>query len=150
MGDVFRRALAGALDKDEWTDETPGGLRRLLTHIANQLLVDLERHHGAQMRSGNEVSLDGGQGAEAGRDLPASMVTQTQEAVHRELLELGRRTLSEREWAVFELVHVGGMEPAEVAAELNETDAAVRGVLFRARQKLVAMLAREQGPGSAP
>lgn len=151
VGDVFRRALNGPLAQAEWRDETPGGLKKLLAHIARGVIVDLARYHGAGVRGERVVSLDpktgGGDGAgPAVRSFDAS---QSSEASYRELLALGHEVLSEREWELFEAVFVQGRSAAEVARSHGATPEAVRGVLFRARQKLIARLAEGEGEEGA-
>ena len=67
----------------------------------------------------------------------------------RHLWELARQVLNERQFTALWLYYVEGMPVSGVAEVLKCTPAAVKMILYRARQRLVAPLMKQRNDGSA-
>jgi len=138
VDEVFLRALSSGLLR-RWADPGSGTLRKALFQITTRVLADTYRRHGT-IKRGVGVEPEGA--AELALDAaPSEDPTPTSEVRNADMIEICRRALTEREWRVFELRHVRGLEAGEVAAELGETPAAIRGVWRRARIKAAVALA---------
>ncbi len=141
--EVFVRALACDF-LTRFEDRGRGSLLAALARILDRVMVDECRRRGALKRGANAACLtldeedDGSPSMSVDRASPDP--TPTSLARARELLDLCRRHLDRREAEVWQFIEVEGLSPAEAAARLGETPAAVRGVLFRARAKLVKVL----------
>ena len=148
VDEVFLRALSsGFLERFE--DRGRGSLGRALFTILDRTLADACRRYGSLKRQANAgtLSLDG---EDAGGRIPdhASRLasedpTPTSAARAAELIELCERLLDVREWEFWRLAEVEGLDSPDIARRCGVSDSAVRGVLFRARAKLVRALREE-------
>ncbi len=143
VGEVFRRAFASNLFV-EFEDRGPGSLAAALGKVLDFALNDVLRRANAIKRGANvrTVSCDGGDDGEtsSASAIPARDPTPTSNARVNELIELCRGHLDDREWRAWSRVELEGLDVAMVAAELGVTPSAVRGILFRARTKLMKVL----------
>jgi len=153
VGEVWLRFYsAGSFAAFE--DRGPGSLRRFLGIVLDRTMVDMVRRARAHKRTGDgrHVPLEEtGPGTDAPRErcgLVSKDPTPTSRARESEMAELCRRELDEREGEVWRQVEIEGCSSVEVAARLGLTPAAVRGVLFRARAKLIRALEKRNRPGS--
>ena len=148
VDEVLLRALSSGLLTDRFQDRGRGSLRKMLSRVLDRVLLDGCRRHGAAKRGEGrrDASLDApAEGSdEAGSGLPEPVLsgepTPTSNARASELIELCRRHLNDREWSVWSLIEVEGLDPGAAAERLDESPASVRGVLFRARAKLLKLL----------
>jgi len=137
------RALSSGL-VERFRDRGPGSLRNLLFRVLDRTLLDALRRQRTRKRSANVASLSGDEG-DAGC-LPArSLVdarepTPTSSARAREWIEHCRRVLPAREWEIWSLVEVEGHSPQEAAALHGIGGNAARGLLLRARARLIREL----------
>jgi RNA polymerase sigma factor (sigma-70 family) len=117
--------------------------------IADNTLIELLRRKNARKRG------DGEEGEPLGEHcvhqavvkpgLPAAE-TPTSSARVAEIHELAREALTDREYTAWELVEMRGYSPAEAGLALDESSgSAVRGLLKRARRKMVLRLTEEKG-----
>ncbi len=147
VGEVFLRALSSGVLQD-LDDRGRGSLARLLFKMLDDVAVDTYRRHGTEKRGGGRLpsSYDGGdENTPTGHGQPsmASLdTTPTAKVRAGELLERCRKVLDEREWQVWQLSEVEDCTSIEIADRLSTTDSAVRGVLRRARRKLLMKLAQ--------
>ena len=148
--EVLWRALSsGMLSRFE--DRGPGSLEAALSTILDRTLVDFGRRYGAMKRGADQVSGSLDQAREAnGRsqsDPASTQTTPTSHARANELTELCQRILDPREREAWELVELRGLDSSQAAASLGTTSASVRGLLLRARAKLVRALSDERNDG---
>ncbi len=148
VDEVFLRALSSGFLR-HFEDRGRGSLTRALAAILDDVAVDTYRRLGASKRGGRVVARsydrqdevqDTRQGTVA---LPSREVTPTSNARARELLKLCQELLEPREWEVWRLCELEGLDSPAVAERLNTSDAAVRGVLHRARKRILRALAGE-------
>lgn len=151
--DVVHETLARALSGgflDRFEDRGPGSLLGALGRILDHVLVDECRRRGAAKRGANALaySIDGDEGSRhtMHADLASPDPTPTSQARAHELVDLCRQLLAGREAEVWQLVEIEELSPADVARRLGSTPAAVRGVLFRARAKLLKALESRPRP----
>jgi RNA polymerase sigma factor (sigma-70 family) len=141
--EVLWRALSSGLLR-EFEDNGSGSLERVLSVILDRTLVDFGRRHGTQKRGGGSgtLSLDQESASESvqGPRPGLQETTPTSSARSNEILELCKRSLEPREWQAWELVEFGGLDSNEAAARLGVSASAVRGLILRARAKLVRAL----------
>ena len=116
----------------------------MLFTILDRVLADVYRRHGARKRPGR---LAQGKGHAEESDEPEESdrllslePTPTSSVRAKELIELCREHLDEREWQVWSLTEVDGLDSPAIASRMDISDAAVRGVLRRARKKLLEVL----------
>lgn len=127
---------------ERFEDRGPGSLRRFLVVIVDRVLHDWLRRASAGKRiaGGEALSLeslaDGGDSREIGV-AQSREPTPTKSVRDGELLALVREALDERERLVWERIEVEQRSSIEVAHELGISDSAVRGVIHRARAKLI-------------
>lgn len=144
--EVFWRALSSGMLQD-FDDRGRGSLAAALNVVLDRTLVDVGRRLSAAKREGDRTarSLDEiGDGAMIDDTrLSSRDPTPTSHAREDELVKACRDTLGEREWETWELVELSGWTCEDAARHLGQTAAAVRGVLFRARAKLLRALAHE-------
>lgn len=149
--EVWRRALAARL-LARFEDRGRGSLERTLRRVLEFTLSDWARRASAEKRGGQveryslELELPE---RERTAPLQASATTPTSAARATELLELCRAELDAREWSAWRAVELEGKSAVEAAAELGTSAAAVRGLLFRARSKLVERLCADRGGESS-
>jgi DNA-directed RNA polymerase specialized sigma24 family protein len=150
--DVAQDVLTRALRADLFTryqDRGPGTLGALLGVVLTHTLEDHARRLGALKHGGGELptSLDasGDDGPQRER-LAAPQPSPSAEVRATDVLERSRRLLEPHEWDLWRLLEVDGLRPEDIAGLVGRTSASVRGVLFRARLKLVAGL-RDLEPG---
>ena len=148
VDEVFLRALSsGFLERFE--DRGRGSLRRALFTILDRTLADACRRHGSLKRQANAgaLSLDGEEAGGLIPDLASRLAsedpTPTSAARAAELIEFCERLLDPREWEFWRLSEVEGLDGPDIARRCGVSDSAVRGVLFRARAKLVRALREE-------
>lgn len=140
--EVFWRALSSGLFA-RFEDRGPGSLDAALRVVLDRTIVDMRRRFDSKKRGtlaeskGLGVS---GDGLWLGELLPADDPTPTASASAEDLVALARRLLSEREWHIWRSIDVEGSTPIELARELGESPAAIRGVLHRARERLKPFL----------
>ncbi len=143
--EVFSRAIASGLFSVR-EDRAPGSLRGALHVVLERVLADQLRHLGAA-KNGAAVdiqSLDAG-AEETGNpllgQLAGSSTTPTVSARSAELIRLCQANLEDHEWEVWRLRVVAGLDFDDVAKLSGCTAASARGVMHRARKKLILSLA---------
>lgn len=141
--EVVERVLAGDfLQRFEYRG--PGSLLAALSRILDNVLIDACRRRDAFKRGANAqaVSLDHGRGGckSMVSEVASPDPTPTSAARARELVDVFHRHLEGREAEAWQLVEVEEVSHAEAATRMGVTPAAVRGLLFRARRKLVKAL----------
>jgi RNA polymerase sigma factor (sigma-70 family) len=138
---------------ERFDDRGPGSLRRYLSVILDRAMIDMVRRAKAGKREGGSanVSLEEcaeGRDPRAGPQVESKDPTPTSGARASELGDLCKAVLDDREYETWRLIEVEGRLASEVAEALGVTPAAVRGVLFRARFKLIStMQARDSKRG---
>lgn len=146
--ETFLRALsAGMLRRFE--DRGSGSLARALEKVLGNVVVDVYRRHGTLKRGSHlrTLSLDLSPETDFEDSPPAlasADTTPTSSARGRELLDLCRNLLSPRQWEVWCQCEVHHVDAPTVAARLGTTDAAVRGLLLRARRRILRELVRRE------
>lgn len=148
--EVFVRALSSGLLRD-FQDRGRGSLLAALACVLDGVAVDTYRRHGALKRGGGAVlgSYDrlpeeGDTRSTAG--LPASPdTTPTSSARERELVELVHEWLEPREWETWRLCEREGLDSRAAAERLGTTESAVRGVMHRARKRILRAMACAPG-----
>jgi DNA-directed RNA polymerase specialized sigma24 family protein len=150
--DVVQDVLARALKADlfaRYEDRGPGTLGALLGVVLTHTLEDHARRLGALKHGAGEqpASLDAsGDDTPRRERLAAPRPSPSAEVRAKDLLERSRQLLAPHEWDLWRLVEVDGLRPEDIAGLTGRTAASVRGVLFRARLKLMAGL-RDLAPG---
>jgi RNA polymerase sigma factor (sigma-70 family) len=144
--EVFRRALASGMLRD-FEDRGRGSLEAVLTRVLENTLVDFGRRASARKRGGTHERVDALEtGLAPGLDrLPAEDTTPTSRARSNELVELAGRVLEPRELEAWRPVEIEGLDAADVAHRMESTPAAIRGLVYRARAKLMRALSDERG-----
>jgi len=149
--EVLWRALSsGMLERFEHRGK--GSLDAALLLVLDRTLVDMGRRLAARKRGGGHSRVleprPDGESTSGLERLPANDVTPTADARARELVEIAERELSPREFRVWHLIEIAGLDSNEVGQRLGITASAVRGLLFRAQARLVRTLGTERpGPG---
>jgi RNA polymerase sigma factor (sigma-70 family) len=148
--EVFRRVLASGL-LNAFEDRGRGTLEAVLTRVLENTLVDFGRRASARKRGGTHERLDALEtGVAPGLDrLPADDTTPTNRARSKELVELAGRELEPRELEAWRWVEIEGLDAADVARRMKSTPAAIRGLVFRARAKLIRALSDERADADA-
>ncbi len=149
--EIWARAVPAA--NRNYTNVGPGSFLAFLGTIADRTLVDLARTHKARKRGGahNTHSLQPDDEAHSvPRPQQHHEESPTSHARANELEQLARDTLSPREHAAWDLVELQGFTGDEAALALHCTASAVRGLLLRARAKLVARLGNPPNPPAPP
>ena len=142
--EVFVRALSSGMLRD-FEDRGRGSLARALAKVLDDVAVDTYRRHGTLKRGGGVPGLqardEAAEEGEVAASSPARDATPTSNAREKEILELCRDVLEPREWQVWQLSEVEGLDSRAVAERLGATPAAVRGVLHRARKRILRRMA---------
>ncbi len=139
-------ALAGGLDGRS------GSVRRFLNRIVDGEVLDVFRRGMAAKRGGGWRRLRADnmlEGDEVAVELLSAEPTPTSEVRYRETCDRFRAALNDREWQLLEAVSIQGMSSEEVAAVHGTTAAAIRGVLLRARAKVITAEALAQAREAA-
>ena len=145
--ETFSRALSSGLLSAR-QERVPGALRRALLVVLERALADQLRRSGALKRGANAKlhSIDLQASEDAGGSvfakLTSSSTTPTVSARYAELIRLCQQQLEDREWEVWRLRAVAGLDFLEIAELTGSSESAVRGVAHRARHKLILALAR--------
>ena len=128
-------------------DEGPGSLQRFISRILDRVLIDMVRRSKATKRGGTFLahSLDTTEThvpscSSHGKPLTSRDPSPTSNARATEMNELCRSVLEASEYRIWHQVEVLGRSSEEVAAEFCTSSAAIRGLLFRSRAKLVQAL----------
>jgi RNA polymerase sigma factor (sigma-70 family) len=142
--EVFWRAVSSGL-LQRFEDRGSGSLERALGVVLERTLVDTARRLGAQKRAteGQAVELESlahDDRRRGERGLVSPEATPTSRARASELIQESRAQLDDNEWDVWRMVELDGIAQVEVAGLTGSTLAAVRGTLFRAREKLIRNL----------
>jgi len=143
VNEVFLRALSSGVLRTLEPRER-GALSRVLFKILDRVLTDMYRRHGAAKRdlpmtsTGSDTE---GRGVGYWIDgaVPSDATTPTSSARVRELLEICRAHLTEREWEVWRRVEIEGLGAQGAAEALGLSPSAVRSLTFRARAKMLAL-----------
>ena len=142
VDEVFLRALSSGL-LARFEDRGRGSLMGALYTVLERVLSDAARRHFGTLKRGaglQHVALDEAALGVDG-DSPASAdPTPTSQARTHDLLDRCRSVLSAREWEVWRLRHVESLDFASIGARLQLSEAAVRGLHFRARERIVTLL----------
>jgi RNA polymerase sigma factor (sigma-70 family) len=145
LDDVVQELWARAMPavRTQFRSDGPGSLHAFLGRVCDRLVVDIARRLYAQKRDERAArdlgtGFDVVDGARPGRSAP---VTPTGHARFAELTSIARASLSEREFEAWRLVELEQFSSDEAAFAMRCSGAAVRGLLLRARTKLVARLA---------
>lgn len=150
--ETFARALISGFFTT-FEDRGPGSLRNGLVTILECVINDWCRRLGAGKRFIDTHARTLGTPPEsAGRSSAHKFSASpppspTSEARASELLEMCRKALTPREWAVWTLSQGNGLESPEIAAALQTSSSAIRGLLRRARMRVSEALCRlHDGP----
>ncbi|HEX5051941.1 MAG TPA: sigma-70 family RNA polymerase sigma factor [Planctomycetota bacterium] len=140
LQEIWARAVPAA--KSSFCHNGEGSLLAFLSRVADREVIDLARRHRAQKRGrGGPASLatgfDAPDATRPGRPAPT---TPTGHARLSELRAMARTLLSDREHEAWDLVEIQQYSAEEAAIALQCSASAVRGLLLRARAKLVACL----------
>lgn len=158
--ETFVRALSSGMLR-RFEDRGAGSLGRALEKVLGNVAVDVSRRHGSLKRGSGRFGLsldaDAGPDSELAREVPdlaSAGTTPTAAARGRELVDLCRELLPPREWEVWYASEVERLDSVEVAARVQASPAAVRGVLHRARKRVLGELVRRESvrpaePGGA-
>lgn len=149
VDEVFLRALSSGL-LQRFEDRGKGSLMGALYTVLDRTLKDAVRRHLGTDKRGQDVgfvSLDEASLRAAGGGLRAPDPTPTSRVRANDLLDLCRTALPPREWDVWRRLHVEGQDHATIAAQLSLSEAAVRGLVYRARERIVTLLG--DGAGGA-
>lgn len=123
---------------------TPGGAGSFLAFVArvtDNVMVDLVRRIQARKRGDGQPVVPLVPGVEPGIEARTrGFETPTSSARRTELEQLASRELSERELLAWQLVELQSYTASEAGLAMEITGAAVRGLLLRARAKLVLAL----------
>jgi len=145
VSEVWVRGYAsGSLQAFE--DRGRGSLRRFLCVLLDRTMVDLTRRFGAVKRRSllacRGFEVDSGTKANCSVTKVADVKepTPTSNVRADELLRLCEEVLEEKEWRIWKLAESDGLDSAEIGVRLGISSSAVRGVLFRARAKLITAL----------
>jgi RNA polymerase sigma factor (sigma-70 family) len=141
VDEVFVRALSSGLFTD-LQDNGRGSLGRALAKYLDYTLLDACRRHGAQMRGPN-AKRDGCDSAVMDT-LSTPDPTPTGLARFAELRDLCQKYLEPREWEVWRLSIIEGLDHASISRRLGISAAAVRGLLFRAKNKVARSISRDE------
>jgi len=150
VDEVFLRALSSGL-LTRFEDRGKGSLMGALYTVLDRVLADAARRHFGTLKRGagiehvalDEALLRGHEGTPA-----ASDPTPTSHARTTDLLDLCRTALPPREWEVWRLRQVENLDFAAIAARLELSESAVRGLHFRAKERIVTLLGGRPGGGS--
>ena len=140
VDEVFLRSLASGFFR-EFRDGGPGSLDRALGGVLEHVLLDACRRLGARKRGANVTHESCDQIVDD--SVAAATPTPTGEARLGEMIERCRQELEPREWEAWRLVEIEGLGISDVARRMRASDAAVRGLCFRARARLVKLLSRD-------
>jgi RNA polymerase sigma factor (sigma-70 family) len=142
--DVWARAMP--IVRNNFKCNGPGALLAFLTTIADRTVVDLVRSHRSQKRGRGGASRlpTGYETASAMPGTPAPE-TPTSQARVSEITRIAREVLTEREHEAWERVEVHGFAAVEAAFAMNCTSASVRGLLLRARAKIIRRIGGAAG-----
>lgn len=149
VGEALARALATGF-VERFDVKGPGELLAGLRKVLDDAIVDVWRREQAKKRGGDmrRHALEAGDLPAAEGGLPPAEPSPTSQARIHELLALCKRILTEREWDIWRLADVEGLAPKEIAARKGEPSGTVRGVLSRARARLITVL--KDDPTDAP
>lgn len=150
VDEVFLRTLtSGKLA--ELAELESGALRRYLAGKLDDVVNDMYRRLGAAKRGDGrapaplEPAGDEPAAPRADAGLHSRGATPTSDLRARELVDLVRELLDAREWEIWRRCELEQESSVALASESGTSDAAVRGVLHRARKKVLLGLARRLG-----
>ena len=141
---IWERVILAA--RQAFAPSGPGSFLAFLGTLADRTMVDLVRYGGAIKRGDGarqedvDLVLVGQENAGARH---AAAETPTSHARVSEIGELARRILSEREHRAWDLSQ-RGYTSEEIGFAMGCTDAAVRGLLFRARGRLCVAIGDDE------
>jgi RNA polymerase sigma factor (sigma-70 family) len=151
--EVSWRALSSGL-LTRFEDRGPGSLEAALLTILDRTLVDMGRRHGARKRGGDalvhsldaskEFSGDSSVARTMAEALPDSATTPSVRARSNELLANCRQILSPREFEAWKLVECLEQDSVDAGRRMGVSDSSVRGLVKRAKAKLVSALGCER------
>ncbi len=151
--EVFTRAIGSGLF-EERAGRGEGSLVRALQVVLERVLADQLRRQGAE-KWGAATALesldriDEETSSPILLELASSLMTPTMSARARELVDLCAKHLEDHEWRVWRLRVVASLGFDEIGEDMNCSAASARGVMHRARKKLILALA-ELDPGHSP
>ncbi|MBX3465195.1 MAG: sigma-70 family RNA polymerase sigma factor [Planctomycetes bacterium] len=143
VDDALQQLWTNALPalRTKFQHNGPGSLEAYLGRICDDTVTSLVRSHLAQKRGrGGPRPLPTDFDAAAPKPGAAAPVSPTSEARASEFAQLARAVLTDREHEAWELVELQGFTSEEAAVALDASAAAVRGLLLRARARLIARL----------
>ena len=144
------RALSSGLFQ-RVEDRGRGSLRNVLFRVLDRTFLDALRRQNAAKRSANELRLVGDEEGTGAHPLAglvdAREPTPTSTARAREWIARCQRVLTPREWAVWSAVEVEGLSPAQAAERCGIGGNAARGLLLRARTRLIRELSEGDSTG---
>lgn len=155
VDEVFLRVLSSGFLR-RFEDQGQGSLAKALAAILDDMAVDAYRRFGAAKRGGAAALHSYDQHAEVDEThggaatIASRESTPTSDARASELLELCRTVLEPREWEVWRLFELEGLDSAAVAQRLGTSDAAVRGIFRRSRLRILRALAKKEGGADLP
>ena len=144
LQEIWARAATAA--RTTFRNLGPGSLFAFLGKIADREVIDLARRHRAKKRGdGGAAELSTGfDAAGAARPGCSTPETPTSRARVVELSALARQELNPREFEAWEMVEMRDYTPEEAGLAMRCSGSAVRGLLMRARARLVARLAHDR------
>jgi RNA polymerase sigma factor (sigma-70 family) len=148
LEDVVQEAWARVVpaSKKGFTASGPGSFLAFVGQVTDNTVIDLVRREMALKRGTGVPARSLDADAELRMSpLPgrADVESPTEHVRRSELDEIARNELSEREYSSWSLVEIMGYTAAETGLALDCTGAAVRGLVLRARSKLILRLESE-------
>jgi len=142
--EIWARVVPAA--QKSFTPSGPGSFLAFLGTITDRTMVDLLRSATAEKRGSSESARSLDTHCERhGQRLPglAGAETPTSRARISELEDVARQILTERELEAWELVELQDYSAGEAGLAMDCSGSAVRGLLLRARAKLILTLGEE-------
>lgn len=131
--------------KKAFTPSGPGSFYAFLGRLADRTLMDLARLQRAAKRGQGKgdqpLSMNGECSVSLKPGLPA-VETPTSRARCSELENMARNELNDREFQAWDLVEMQGYSPDEAGLAMRCSGSAVRGLLLRARTRLISRFGR--------
>lgn len=146
VDEVFVRALgSGYLRRFE--PHGKGSLRAALGQILRHVIADCHRRYRAEKRRLPSTSPGRPSAVRVDpNDVAAAMPHPSESLRVAELVAMCRQVLTPREWQAWDLVEIQELTSTEAAGVLGASASAVRGLVARAREKLVDHLSRMRSP----
>ena len=151
---VQKTLLAAHMQQHQFRGQTPGELAAWLKQILRRQLIDAFRHSQRVRRDANreialEAAIDGSfsraEGWAVVQSTPSQHVSREEELVR---LSEAIAQLPEQQREAIILHHLQGLKLADVAAQLQRTEASIAGLLHRGMRQLRQMLDQDHASDS--